>query len=451
MARQCTQPKRPRNAARYKEKAMLAEAQEAGQILDEEQLAFLADLGTLADSGFVVPVFSPRDDPTACLNKAMTFLIAIASSRVTMQQTEDLDTYDSDCDDLLNAQVVLMANISNYGFDAILEVSNSETYLNDMDNQSYQNSFYLKKAQRIKPTLYDGIVIYEKHFAMLVIDDEETLDLEEESRSKMSNKTLIHDFRKCFTPQQELLVEQAFWLRIFNPTIESSLPPVKVEVPSELPKIRTDEFGGVLKNKARLVAQGFRQEEGINFKESFASVAKIEAIRIFIVNAHKNMTIYQMDVKTDFLRGKLKEEDTDMSLTAYADADQAGCQDTRRSTSGSAQFLGDKLVSWSSKKKKSTAISSTKAEYISLSGCCSQILWMHSQLTDYGCQFNKIPLYCDNKSAIALCCNNVQHSRAKNIDVRYHLIKEQVENGIVELYFVQTEYQLADIFTKPLP
>nr|GEX95483.1 Gag-Pol polyprotein [Tanacetum cinerariifolium] len=125
--------------------------------------------------------------------------------------------------------------------------------------------------------------------------------------------------------------------------------------------------------------------------------------------------------------------------------------DTRRSTSGSAQFLGEKLVSWSSKKQKSTAISSTKAEYIALSGCCSQILWMRSQLTNYGFQFNKIPLYCDNKSAIALCWNNVQHSRSKYIYVRYHFIKEQVENGIVELYFIRTEYQLADIFTKPLP
>ncbi|GJY82928.1 hypothetical protein Tco_0496304 [Tanacetum coccineum] len=76
---------------------------------------------------------------------------------------------------------------------------------------------------------------------------------------------------------------------------------------------------------------------------------------------------------------------------------------------------------------------------------------MRSQLTDYGFTFNKIPLYRNNKSAIALCCNNVHHSGAKNIDVRYHFIKEQVENGIVEPYFVRTEYQLADIFTKPLP
>nr|GEZ56755.1 hypothetical protein [Tanacetum cinerariifolium] len=111
----------------------------------------------------------------------------------------------------------------------------------------------------------------------------------------------------------------------------------------------------------------------------------------------------------------------------------------------------DKLVSWSSKKQKSTAISITKAEYIPLSGCCAQILWMRSQLTDYGFQFNKIPLSCDNKSAIALWCNNVQHSIAKHIDVRYHFIKEQVKNGIVELYFIQTEYQMADILTKPLP
>nr|GEV85025.1 copia protein [Tanacetum cinerariifolium] len=144
-------------------------------------------------------------------------------------------------------------------------------------------------------------------------------------------------------------------------------------------------------------------------------------------------------------------KDSGMSLTAYADADHAGCQDTRGSTLGSAQFIGDKLVSWSSKKQKCIAISSTEAEYIVLYGFCAQIQWMLSQLTDYGFQFNKIPLYCDNKSAIALCCNSVQHSRAKHIDVCYHFIKEQVENGIVELYFVRTEYQLADIFTKPLP
>ncbi|GJU76983.1 hypothetical protein Tco_1274053 [Tanacetum coccineum] len=108
----CTQPKRPRNAAWYKEKAMLAEAQEAGQILDEEQLAFLADPGI------------PASQTQTVIPHNAAF------------QTEDLDTYDSDCDDLSSAQAVLMANISNYGSDVILEVPNSKTYLNDMDNQS---------------------------------------------------------------------------------------------------------------------------------------------------------------------------------------------------------------------------------------------------------------------------------------------------------------------------
>ncbi|GKD08181.1 retrovirus-related pol polyprotein from transposon TNT 1-94 [Tanacetum coccineum] len=95
--------------------------------------------------------------------------------------------------------------------------------------------------------------------------------------------------------------------------------------------------------------------------------------------------------------------DTGIALTAYADVDHAGCQDIRRSTSGSAHFLGDRLVSWSSKKQKSTAISTIEAGYIALSGCCAQILWMRSQLTDYRFACRKIPLYCDNKSSIALC------------------------------------------------
>ncbi|GKE19284.1 retrovirus-related pol polyprotein from transposon TNT 1-94, partial [Tanacetum coccineum] len=144
-------------------------------------------------------------------------------------------------------------------------------------------------------------------------------------------------------------------------------------------------------------------------------------------------------------------KDTAMALKAYADADHACCQDTRRSTSGSAQFLGDKLVSWLSKKQKSTTISTTEAEYIAMFGCCAHILWMRSHLMDYGFASNNTPLYCDNKSAIALCCNNVQHSRSKHIDTRHHFIREQVENGVVELYFVTMDYLLADIFTKALP
>ncbi|GKB95831.1 hypothetical protein Tco_0981968 [Tanacetum coccineum] len=144
-------------------------------------------------------------------------------------------------------------------------------------------------------------------------------------------------------------------------------------------------------------------------------------------------------------------KDTNTALTAFADANHAECQDPRKSTYGSAQLLGDKLVSWSSKKQKSIAISSIEAEYIALSRCCAQILWMRSQLTDYGFEFNKIPLYYDNNSSIALHCNNIEYSRLKHIDVLYYFIKEQVKNGVVELYFVRTEYQFADIFSKALP
>lgn len=95
-------------------------------------------------------------------------------------------------------------------------------------------------------------------------------------------------------------------------------------------------------------------------------------------------------------------KDTFMALMAYSDADHAGCQDTRRSTSGAAQFLGEKLVRWSSKKQMCTSISSIEAEYIAMSLCCAQILWMRSQLSDYGFVFNKVSMYCDNRGAIIL-------------------------------------------------
>ncbi|GKC35499.1 retrovirus-related pol polyprotein from transposon TNT 1-94 [Tanacetum coccineum] len=312
-------------------------------------------------------------------------------------------------------------------------------------------------------------------------------------------------------------------------------------------KVKLDELGGILKNKARLVARGYRQEEGIDFEESFAPVARLDAIRIFLTYvAHMNMVVYRMDVKTAFLNGILREEvyvrqsdgfvdqdnlnhvyklkkalyrlkqapracpkgifinqskyalkslkkygmessdpvdtpmvekskldedtqgkaidptyyrgmigtlmyltasrpdltfvvcicaryqakptekhlhavkrifkylrgtvnrglwypkDSSIALTAYADVNHTGCQDTRRSTSGSMQFLGDILVTWSSKRQKSTAISSTEAKYIAMFGCCAQILWMRSQLTDYGLGFNKIPMYCDNKKRYCL-------------------------------------------------
>nr|GEZ98808.1 retrovirus-related Pol polyprotein from transposon TNT 1-94 [Tanacetum cinerariifolium] len=133
------------------------------------------------------------------------------------------------------------------------------------------------------------------------------------------------------------------------------------------------------------------------------------------------------------------------------DADYAGCKDTFKSTSDGAQFLGEKLVSWSSKKQDCMVLSTAEAEYVSLSACCAQVLWMRTQLTDYRFHFDKILIYCDSKLAIAISCNPVQHSRTKHIAVRFYFIKEHVEKGTIELYFVKTDYQLADIFTKALP
>ncbi|GJU08796.1 hypothetical protein Tco_1125226 [Tanacetum coccineum] len=95
----------------------------------------------------------------------------------------------------------------------------------------------------------------------------------------------------------------------------------------------------------------------------------------------------------------------------FSDADHAGCLDTRKSTSGGIQFLGDKLVSWMSKKQDCTAMSSAEAEYVALSASCAQVMWMRTQLQDYGFTYNKIPLYCDSQSAIAISCNPVQHSK----------------------------------------
>nr|GEW92155.1 retrovirus-related Pol polyprotein from transposon TNT 1-94 [Tanacetum cinerariifolium] len=295
-------------------------------------------------------------------------------------------------------------------------------------------------------------------------------------------------------------------------------------------KNKRDEENTVIRNKSRLVAKGYAQKEGVDFEESFAPVARLEAVRLFIAYAaHKSFTIYQMDhgmiscdgigtpmatkhldddlsrtpVDQTKYRSKVRAlmyltasrpdimhatcycaryqaqptekhltvvkwifrylkdtihmglwylKDINFELTAFSDSDHVGCLDSRKSTSGGIQFLGgDKLVSWSSKKQDCTSMSSAEVEYVSLSACCAQVLWMRTQLTDFGFHFDKIPMYCDLKAAIAISCNLVQHSHTKHIGVRYHFIKEKVEKGIVELFFVGTEYQLADLFTNALP
>jgi Reverse transcriptase (RNA-dependent DNA polymerase) len=143
-------------------------------------------------------------------------------------------------------------------------------------------------------------------------------------------------------------------------------------------------------------------------------------------------------------------KDTGFELVGYSDSDYAGCKIDRKSTTGSCQFLGGRLVSWFSKKQHSVSTSTAEAEYIAAGSCCAQILWMKNQLMDYGLELTNIPIYCDNTSAIAISDNPVQHSRTKHIDIRHHFIREHVERGTVKLFYIPTEKQLADIFTKPL-
>nr|GEU42760.1 hypothetical protein [Tanacetum cinerariifolium] len=173
-----------------------------------------------------------------------------------------------------------------------------------------------------------------------------------------------------------------------------------------------------------------------NIKEAMADSTWIEAMQ---------EELHQFD------RLQFWELGSSFGLTAFPYVHHTGCIDSHKSNSGGIQFRGDKLVSWMSKKQNCTAISSAEIEYVELSTSCAQVMWIRIQLQDYGFNSNKIPLYCDSQSAIAISCNRVQHFHTKHIHTRYHFIKEQVENDIIELYFVKTEYQLADMFTKAIP
>jgi hypothetical protein len=137
-------------------------------------------------------------------------------------------------------------------------------------------------------------------------------------------------------------------------------------------------------------------------------------------------------------------------LIGYSDADWAGCKIDRKSTSGTCQFLGRSLVSWASKKQNSVALSTAEAEYIAAGHCCAQLLWMRQTLRDYGYKLSKVPLLCDNESAIRMADNPVEHSRTKHIDIRYHFLRDHQQRGDIEIAYVSTKEQLVDIFTKPL-
>ncbi|KAG9442375.1 hypothetical protein H6P81_018229 [Aristolochia fimbriata] len=139
-----------------------------------------------------------------------------------------------------------------------------------------------------------------------------------------------------------------------------------------------------------------------------------------------------------------------IALVGYSDADWAGNSDDRKITSGGCFYLRTNLVAWYCKKQNSIFLSTAEAEYIAAGSCCTQLLWMKQMLADYGFEQDILTVFCDNTSAIDISKNPVQHSRTKHIDIRYHFIRELVTGKIINLEYISTANQLADIFTKNL-
>ncbi|GJZ60815.1 gag-pol polyprotein [Tanacetum coccineum] len=227
-------------------------------------------------------------------------------------------------------------------------------------------------------------------------------------------------------------------------------------------KNKKDEDQTVIRNKARLVAKGYAQEEGIDFEESFAPVARLEAVRIFVAHAaHKSFPIYQMDVKTAFLNGPLKEEVYVAQPEGFVDPDHpekvyllrkalyglkqaprawydelsnklpdtliiAGCLESRgKSTSGGIQFLGDTLVCWMSIEQNCTAMSSAVGRVCGVicKFSCASNVDEDNIIQDYGFNYNKIPVDATSVSHIKSHANPLKHSRTSTFHTRYLLIR----------------------------
>ncbi|GJY12238.1 retrovirus-related pol polyprotein from transposon TNT 1-94 [Tanacetum coccineum] len=173
---------------------------------------------------------------------------------------------------------------------------------------------------------------------------------------------------------------------------------------------KLDENGIVSRNKARLVAQGYNQQEGIDYDETYAPVARLESIRILLAYACAlDFKLFQMDVKSAFLNGFINEE-----------------------------------------KQTALAISTTEAKYVSAEKACQHALWMKQALIDYEVRLDDVPIMCDNKGVIDLSKNPVQHSRTKHIKIRHHFLRDNVQKGHISIKKVSSVDNIADILTKPL-
>ncbi|GJY21720.1 retrovirus-related pol polyprotein from transposon TNT 1-94 [Tanacetum coccineum] len=241
--------------------------------------------------------------------------------------------------------------------------------------------------------------------------------------TKPSNvKEAMKDPTWIYSMQEELLKFNRLDVWELVPLLDN----IKALTLKWLFKNKVDEENMVIRNKTRLVVRGYHKEEFI---------------------------VFQMDVKTAFLHGTSKEDMYVCQPKGFIDSDHPihvyklkKALYVLNQAPRAWRKVGELVI-----KKDCMALSTWEAEYVSLFAYCAQFIWIRTQLTDYGFYFNKIPIYCDLKSSIAISYNPVQHSRTKHIAVRYHFIKEHVEKGTIELYFVKTDYQLADLFTKSLP
>ncbi|GJU17227.1 retrovirus-related pol polyprotein from transposon TNT 1-94 [Tanacetum coccineum] len=194
-------------------------------------------------------------------------------------------------------------------------------------------------------------------------------------------------------------------------------------------KNKCDAENIVVRNKTHLVAKGYKQEEGIGFEEAFFYGPLKEEVYVSQPKGFIDLDfpdhVYWLKKALYGLKQAPRAWYDKLSSFLIEHGFTKGCKDDCKSTSGGLQFLGGKLVSWSLKKQDCTAMSTAEAEYVSLSACCAQVIWMRTQLLDYGYKYNRIPMYCDSKSAIAISCNPVQHSKTKYIDIVIIMTQQQ--------------------------